>query len=172
MLSHNTFWWFQARLLFFATVNIYIEYTYETVDSIVNTRCILYDVIIFTGGWKRSWFFFVAFVLRFPWVGDFSGPPWHCLWRCVWLSVFLHSSVATTTDVRTRKQRRTLCDVWTECSRTTKEPQYRITEVSDSLPYHHTRTHLNPRPWLSRAKDVLGGFMDNVAFIIVDSIKL
>lgn len=54
-----------------------------------------------------------------------------------------------------------------------KKPQrWQSSSVSVSLSYHHTRTHLNPWPWLSRAKDVLGGFVDIVALVMVNRIKL
>lgn len=98
-----------------------------------------------TGGWRKSLFFLDDFVPRFPWVGVFSGSPWHCLWCCVWLSVFLHSSVTTTTDVRTRKQSSDFVrgeneDLWTKCSRTTKEQNNRDVSRPLSLSVYHITT--------------------------------
>lgn len=63
----------------------------------------VHKAVIFTGGWRRCWFFFVASVPRFPDVNSLCGSPWPSFWGCVCLSVFSHSSVTTTAGARTHK---------------------------------------------------------------------
>ena len=133
-------------------------YQHKLLSLHLNERMKLYEVTVFTGGWKRSWFSWVVFFPRSTRAGEYSGSPWRCSWWCVWLSVFSHSSVTTTTDVRRRKQRRncvrggwwrrSLDEVEQHNQRNPRTEQQRrqSSSVSVSLPYHHTQTHLNPWP--------------------------
>lgn len=49
--------------------------------------------------------------------------------------------------------------------RTEEDRRHSSSRFSVSLPYHHTRTHLNPQPGLSREKDVFGRLYGSYYFV-------